>query len=66
MASFVSGRVILSPGAAFGGNPWKAAGLEFTLMVRVLVSVPFPGNVPDGGLKLHVMPVGKPGQLKVN
>jgi hypothetical protein len=35
-------------------------------MVSVLVSVPFPGNVPDGGLKLQVMPVGKPGQLKVN
>lgn len=43
-----------------------SAGLAFTAMVRVLLSVPFAGKVPPGGLNAHERPAGRPGQLKVN
>jgi hypothetical protein len=42
------------------------AGLAFTAMVRVLLSVPFAGKFPPGGLNAHERPAGRPGQLKVN
>jgi hypothetical protein len=42
------------------------AGLDATLIVRMVLNVPFAGNIPDIGLKLQERPDGNPGQLKLN
>jgi hypothetical protein len=60
------GKRMRCRGAAAGGTLGNAAGLELTPIVSVLVSVPFAGRVPAGGLKMQAMPVGSPGQTKVN
>ena len=59
-------EAILGRHAAVGGRPRNAAGLELTLIVSVLVSVPLAGRVPDAGLKVQDSPAGRPAQPKVN
>lgn len=65
-ATLESSGKIFSRRSAVNGTMGTAAGSDATLIVSVLSSVPFAAKVPDGGLKLHDIPVGKPGQLKVN
>ena len=43
-----------------------AAGREFTVTVNTLAKLPFAGNAPADGLKLHDKPAGRFGQVNVN
>ena len=53
-------------GPPSGGAPVAAPGLEVTVIVRVLVSVPLGGNIPEAGLKLQETPARSPWQAKAN